>query len=79
MYLVHEGCLWLSALIPIIDILIHRIMLLPHLGLNLAKEFGKKKRKCELAENMKENFKLVKKPCGYSITSITDPTVNVAM
>ena len=34
--LVHDGCLWLGAPIPITDILIHRIMLLQHEGLNLA-------------------------------------------
>lgn len=37
--LVHDGCLWLSTLILITDMLIHRIKLLLHLGLNPAKEF----------------------------------------
>jgi len=69
---VHDGCLWLNTLIPITDMLIHRITLLPHLGLNLAKALHGKTRERDLVENIKDNFKLVKKPHGYSITSITD-------
>ncbi len=34
--------------------------------------------KRDLAEKMKDKFKLVKKPCGYSITLIIDPMVKVA-
>lgn len=58
--------------------LIHQITLLPHLGLNSAKEFGGKTSKRDLTEKMKNKFKLVKKPRGYSITSITDPVVKVS-
>lgn len=79
MCLVHDECLRVSAPIPITDMLIHWIMLLPHLGLNLAKQFGKKTSEHDLVEKMKDKFKLVKKPCGYSITSITYPVVKVAM
>lgn len=31
-----------------------------------------------LVETMKDNFKLVKKPRGYSISSICDPAIKVA-
>lgn len=58
--------------------LIHRITLLPHSGLNPAKAFGGKVGEHDLSERMKDKFKLVKKPCGYSISSITHPTVKVA-
>lgn len=58
--------------------LIHRITSLPHSGLNPAKEFGRKTGEHDLAERMKDKFKLVKKPCGYSTSSITDPMEKVA-
>jgi len=74
----HEECLWLSVPIPITDMLIHQIMLLLHSGLNLGKEFGRRMIERNLIEKMKEKFKLVKKPHGYSITSITNPAVQVA-
>lgn len=38
--LVHDGCLWLEELIPITDMLIHRITRLPCTGENLAMMFG---------------------------------------
>jgi len=75
--LVHDGCLWLSTPIPITYTLIHRITLLPHSGLNLAKEFGRKMSEHDLTEKMKVKFKLVNKLCGYSITSIANPTVKI--
>lgn len=53
-------------------------MLLPHSGLNPAKEFGGKTSECDLAENMKNKFELVKELHGYSIMSITDPMVKIA-
>lgn len=77
-FLVHDGCLWLNVSIPITNMLIHMITLLPHSRLNSTKVFGGKTSECDLTEKMKDKFKLVKKPCGYSITSITDPTVKVA-
>lgn len=58
--------------------LIHRIILLPHSGLNLANAFGGKRGERDLTEKMKDKFKLVTKVCGYSISSITDPMVKVA-
>ena len=58
--------------------LIHQITLLPHSGLNPAKEFGGKTSERDLAKKMKEKFKLVKKPHEYSITSITDPVVKIS-
>jgi len=76
--LVHDRCLWINASIPITDMLIHEITLLPHLGLNPAKAFGRKTRECDLIENMKDKFKLVKKPCKYSINSIIDPAIRVS-
>lgn len=77
LFLVHNGCLWLSKLILISDKLIRQITLLPRLGLNLSKAFGKKTSEHYLAEKMRDKLKLVKKPCGYSITRISDPTVKV--
>ena len=40
--------------------------------------FGGKGGEQALAKSMKEKFKLVKKPHGYAISSIYDPTVKVA-
>ena len=51
--------------IPITDMMIHRITLLRHSGLNLAKAFGRKTGEHDLAEWMKDKFKLVKKLRGY--------------
>ena len=76
--LVHDGCLCLGAPIPITNILSHRIMLLPHEGLNSAKEFGGKASEHDLAENMKKKFELLKKLHGYSITSINDLVVKIS-
>jgi len=76
--LVNDRCLWLEDSIPIMDMLIHSITLLPHSGLNLAKEFSIKTGERDLTEQMKDMFKLVKKALGYSILSITNPTVKVA-
>lgn len=76
--LVHDGCLWLEEPIRITNMLIHMITWLPHLGLNLTMELGRKIGEHDLAEKMKDKFKLVKKLHGYSISSITNPTVKVA-
>lgn len=76
--LMHDGCLWLEEPIPIIDMLIHRITQLPHSGLNPSRAFDGKVGKCDLTERMKDKFKIVKKQCRYSISSIIDPTVKVA-
>lgn len=76
--LVYDGCLWLSTLILIIDMLIHQITLLLDSGLNPTKEFGGKTSEHDLTEKMKEKLNLVKNPCGYSITSITNPVVKIA-
>ena len=76
--LVHNGCLWIGMPIPITHILIHRITHLPHEGLNPAKEFGRKTSERELAEQMKKKIELIKKPHGYSITSINNPAVKIA-
>jgi len=64
--------------IPITDMLIHQIMLLPHSGLNPAKEFDRKTSEHDLTERMKKKFNLVKKPHEYSITSITNPMVKIS-
>ena len=40
--------------------------------------FGGKASECDLTETMKDKFKLTKKPCGYSITIITNSVVKVA-
>ena len=73
--LVHDGCLWLGGPIPITYMLIHRITNLPHEGLNPAKEFGEKMWEKELAERMKKYYEIVKKSCGYSILSTSNPAV----
>lgn len=52
--LVHDGCLWLGGLIPITDMLIHRVTHQPYEELNVAKEFGKKTGGKDLAERMKK-------------------------
>lgn len=53
-------------------------MLFPHSRLNLAKEFGRKTSQCDLAKKMKDKFKLKKKSCRYSITSITNPAMRIS-
>jgi len=75
--LVHDGCSWLIEPILITDMLIHRITLLPHSGLNSTKAFGRKMSERDLTEKMKDMFKLVKKVHKYSISSITDPAMKV--
>jgi len=76
--LVHDGCLWLEELIPITDMLIHRITQMPHSRENTTMAFGGKIGESDLTEEIKDKFKLAKKPHGYAITSITDPIVKVA-
>lgn len=75
--LVHDGCLWIEEMIPITKMMIHRIMRLPHSGENPAMEFGKKASEHVVVEAMKEKFKIVKKPHGYTITIICDLAVKV--
>jgi len=75
--MVHSGFLWLEEPTPITDMLIHRITWLPHSGENPAMAFGRKKSEHDLVEAMKDKFKLAKKLCGYTITSITNPVVKV--
>ena len=58
--------------IPVTDMLIHRVTLLPHLGLNLAMEIGKKTGEHKVAIRMKDKFKLTKKPFEYLISCITN-------
>jgi len=41
--------------------------------------FGGKGSEKALTESMKEKFKLVKKPHGYTISSICNPAMKVAM
>lgn len=40
--------------------------------------FGRKGGEQALVDAMKEKFRLVKKPHGYAISRISDPTVKVA-
>jgi len=70
--------LWLGGPIPIIEMLIHGIMHLPCEGLNLTKAFGENMREKDLVETMKRDYGLVKKLRGYSIFSITDPTIQLS-
>lgn len=78
LFLVHDGCLWLEDPIPITNMLIHRITLLLHLGLNPAMAFGRKMGENNLTKRMKNKFKLAKKPRSYSISNIIEPVVKVA-
>ena len=43
----------------------------------MAMIFRRKGGEQALAKAMKEKFKLVKKPCGYAISSICDPVLKV--
>ena len=74
----HDGCLWLEEPISITDMLIHRITRLSHARENPAMAFGGKVGEHDLTEEMKDKFKLARKSCGYSITSITNPMVKLA-
>jgi len=47
--------------------------------LNPDREFGGKTSECDFAKKMKDKFKIVKKPCGYSTTLISDPAIKVSM
>lgn len=58
--------------------LVHKITLLLHEGLNPAKEFGEKTSERDLAEKLKKKFELIKKLHRYSITSIIDPSVKIS-
>lgn len=57
--------------------LIHQITVLPNSGSSTAKEFGEKTSDCDLIEKMKKKLDLIKKPHGYPIMSITNPTVKI--
>ena len=48
--LVHDGCLWLGEPIPINDMLIHWITMLPHEGVDPIKAFGVKSKEKQLAD-----------------------------
>lgn len=65
-------------MIPITDMKIYRITRLPHSRENPAMVFGKKTGECDLAEAMKDKFKLAKKSHSYAITRITNSAVKVA-
>ena len=75
----YDGCLWLEELIPITDMLIHRITWLPHSREYPTMVFGGKTHKRDLTKAMKDKLKLAKKLRGYAISSITDPVIKVAM
>jgi len=75
LWLVHDGFLWLEETILITNMMIPRIIRLLHVGENLAMEFGINTSEHDLAKEMKDKFKLTKKPRRYSITNITNPTV----
>lgn len=62
---------------PITDMSIHKITKLRYKGAKPAKEFRGKTREKEFIDKMKKEFGLIKKSCGYSITSILDPTVQL--
>ena len=58
--------------------LIHRLTHLSHGGLKQAKAFSREIGERDLAECMKNTYKLVKKVQGYSIMSISNPLVWLA-
>lgn len=59
--LVHDGILWLGKPISITNMMIHRVMELPHKGVDPAKEFARKTGEKELADKMKKEYGLMKK------------------
>jgi len=73
--LVHDWCLWLGGPIPITDMLIHWITLLPYQGIDPVDAFIGKSQEKKLADQMKSDFRLVKKLCDYAISSISDGVV----
>lgn len=73
--LVHDGCLWLGGPISITHMLVHRITLLPFEGMNLVDDFVGKSQEKKLEDQMKSDFRLVKKLRGYGISSISDDAV----
>lgn len=77
--LVHNGCLWLEELIPITDMLIYCITRFLYTRKILSMIFGGNGGELALTKSVKEKFKLVKKSCGYAISSICDPAVKVEM
>lgn len=73
--LVHDGFLWLSTPIPINDLFIWRITTIPYQGVNPADAFVRKSHEKNLADEMKNDFGLVKKSRGYNISYVNDQAV----
>lgn len=69
----HDSFFWIDKLIPITNMLINRIALLPHSRLNPTKVFGGKMSECDPAEKMKDKFKLVKKPHDIPLPKLLTP------
>lgn len=72
MVLVHDGCVWLGTRIPIDDIMIIRIVVLPYQGVNIVDAFVEKYQEKKLAEMMKKEYNLIRKSRGFLINSIND-------
>lgn len=72
---IHDGHLWMGNKIPIDQMFIWRIIILPYQGQNPTKEFVGKDQDRVVAENMKKKYGLVKGNKGYDINSINDQTV----
>jgi len=73
--LVHDGCLWLGGPIPIMDMLIQRITLLLYQGIDTLEDFVGNSQEKKLEDQMMSDFRLVKKPCSYAVSSILDGAV----
>lgn len=59
--LVHDGCIWSVRRTLIDEMLIIKFIALPHQGKDLAGEFVGKNKDKEIAQMMKENYRIVKK------------------
>jgi len=73
--LVCDWCLWLGEPIPITDMLIYHIMLLPSQRVDPMEAFVGNSQEKKLVDQMKRKFGLVKKSGGYSIHSISNGVV----
>ncbi len=76
--LVHDECLWMGEPIPIDDMLIRRITVFPYQGMNFADAFVGKSLEKKLADQMKSDFRLIKKSRVYAISSITNEAIQFA-
>jgi len=58
---IHDGYLWLGGPISIDDMLVHKITMLPYLGVNHTDTFVGMSHEKKLVDQMNRNFRLVKR------------------